>query len=133
MYMVWVYFNKFYDILKERRHVYQCLGKGLSAKSRSREPETLEAHTKVAHGCAPVCLASPDIYWTNSDDDLAALMAEIGVSCHPLAVAASAIFKWLQPFFATDRLQVYVSRQNVARHTCDFLVRQHHDRKLAAS
>ena len=44
-------------------------------------------------------VGNPRFYWTYSDEDLVGLLIEVAESCHPVTMAASALFKWMHVYF----------------------------------
>ena len=40
-------------------------------------------------------MGNPRCYWTYADEDMVGHMIEVAQSCHPVTLAATAMFKWL--------------------------------------
>ena len=77
-------------------HVYTSLAAAALAEGAKRWKMSPKIHV-FDHLCCwqAIELGNPKFYWVYADEDLVGQMIEVSQSCHPLTVAATALFKWV--------------------------------------
>ena len=113
--LVCKYLVRFYEILdaetmflaEATRDEIQLLGRNLALVYASLATKSAQARLKMwkltprMHLFVHLCEwqiathGNPRYYWCYADEALVGLMSEVAATCHPLTMAASALYKWL--------------------------------------